>query len=146
VSEFLDKINELLVGAFGTEEQKREVVATARDLDAIPGPMGKVVRSHYVAWVTGYRYLVHVPEPESSLPQTVILSDPELARREHLTTKAAIIATQEACADAMQKRIDRCAQHLRAGWGKEALCFVCSQDEWRKAKELEAQDSGWRAA
>jgi hypothetical protein len=136
MSAFTDTIEELLTGAFGTKEQKREVWDTALKLYATPGRMGEIVKSHYVAWVKGYRYLVTVPPVDAGLPETVIVSDVELARLEGLTNQKAIQKMQEIRYDASQKRIDSCVNCLRYGNPKDAICFVCSREEWRRANEL----------
>lgn len=136
MSAFTDKIESLLVGAYGTDKQKQEVWQVAQELDAVEGHMGDVIRSHYVAWVTNYRYLVTIPPADHGLPETVIVSDNELALQEGLRDRKSIERMQELRYDASQKRINRCVDHLQAGWGDGAICFVCSREEWRRAKEL----------
>lgn len=71
---------------------------------------------------------------DDRLPRTMIRSDAAVASDYGLMNKAAITAKQQQIADARETRIERCAEHLRAGWlDSDALCFVAAKDEWQEA-------------
>ena len=134
MSEFTEKITELMSGAFCTPERAREVHEAAAKLDAIEGPMGGTVRSHFVAWVHGYGFAKEVPAEDAHLPETVILGDVDLAKETGLTSKQSIQQQQDIRAAARVRRIDRAAYTLEHGHRKDALCMVCSKEEWRQAQ------------
>lgn len=71
---------------------------------------------------------------DDRLPRTMIRSDAQVASDYGLLNKAAITTKQQHISDARETRIERCAEHLRAGWcDSDALCFAAAKDEWQEA-------------
>jgi len=132
-----------LENQLATKEEKRKVIAAAREIEEkLPAATDKKAAGYreymhrlFALSVDRMSYREPVPAIDDGLPDTLARSDTEVGREFGLKNPASIRLKQEELADGREKRVARFVRHVVHGhWSvREAKIFIAAKDEFAEA-------------